>query len=746
MRSGPYCGLRMKVKVRRDRWGISHAEAPNEVAAFEAQGWIAASDRIWQMDSDRLKALGRWAEVVGLTGLKEDAFFRRMRLGQVAYADWVALSTEAQQMTEAYARGVNRWLEQSSEPLPPEYDHHPAPPEPWEPWHCLAVYKIRHIFMGTLHRKLWRGHLLAKAGPNVVTAMKGDPNQASVIAPGRGTRLDLLEDVSALLDSQAELVEALVDIDGGSNSWAIHGSRTATGQPLLAGDPHRGIEFPNVYHQFHMECPEFNVIGLGFPGVPGFPHFGHNNDVAWGITHGMSDDTDVFIETEGLEEVNWTSELIHVRGHEDVEVFCGATERGPVVIGDPADGMALSVAWTGIIDGDSTFEALQPMLTASSCQELEDSVRPWVIPVNNLLTADRSGDISFKIRGRVVERPPANRWTPVIGNSDHAWSGIPPVPFEELPGLRNPQSGFLVTANNRISDTEPFITLDFAGSSRYDRIVELLEQLPQASLEDMTRIHGDVLSQRARSTVSFLISRASQFTHARGKWLVDALSTWNFQVTEDSVEASLLAVIRRRWCESVGERLGVSVAQFGAPGWPSAETASRMLFESATTLLADDAWKCVPGLETDDDLDHALSACIDETLEELELRLGPDVSQWSWGQLHRMASPHPLGSAISDARYLHPPLDGCPGDGDTVRCGSVMPETGERAVAASVARYVFDLADWDSSGWIVPHGVSGVRGSGHDLDQRAKWLSCDLVPMTFTKASVVAATQEQFEL
>ncbi|MEE3140567.1 MAG: penicillin acylase family protein, partial [Actinomycetota bacterium] len=467
---------------------------------------------------------------------------------------------------------------------------------------------------------------------------------------------------------------------------------------------------------------------------------------AWCITHGMADDTDVFIETEGLEAVNWTSEIIHVRGHEDVEVFCGATERGPVVIGDPADGMALSVAWTGIIDGDSTFEALQPMLTAASCQELEDSVRPWVIPVNNLLTADRSGDISFKIRGRVVERQPANRWTPVIGDSDHAWSGLPSVPFEELPGLRNPQSGFLVTANNRISDTEPFITLDFAGPSRYDRIVELLEQLPQASLEDMTRIHGDVLSQRARSTVSFLISRASQFTHSRGKWLVDALSTWNFQVTEDSVEASLFAVIRRRWCESVGERLGVSVAQFGAPGWPSAETASRMLFESATTLLAGDAWKCVPGLETDDDLDHALSACIDETLEELELRLGPDVSQWSWGQLHRMASPHPLGSAISDARYLHPPLDGCPGDGDTVRCGSVMPETGERAVAASVARYVFDLADWDSSGWIVPHGVSGVRGSGHDLDQRTKWLDCDLVPMTFTKASVVSATQEQFEL
>ena len=262
----------------------------------------------------------------------------------------------------------------------------------------------------------------------------------------------------------------------------------------------------------------------------------------------------------------------------------------------------------------------------------------------------------------------------------------------------------------------------------------------------MKRIHGDVLSLKAPPIVELLVSRATRFIHPRGKWLLDSLSTWDFQVAEDSVEASLFAVIRRRWCESVGERLGVSTAQFGAPSWPSPEAASRMLFEAATTLLFDDAWKCIPGLETDDDLDEALSACIDETLDELELRLGGNTSEWSWGQLHRMASPHPLASALEEARHLHPPLDGCPGDGDTVRCGAVIPETGERAAAASVARYVFDLADWDSSGWIVPHGVSGVRESDHDMDQRSKWLDCELLPMTFTKASVLSATQKQFEL
>ena len=736
----------MNSTVRQDNWGIAHVESINATAAFEAQGWIAASDRIWQMDSDRLKALGRWAEIVGPKALKEDAFFRRLGLAQVAQADWAALSPQARDMTECYAKGVNRWLEEHSKGLPAEYAHHPGPPEPWEPWHCVAVYKLRHVFMGTLHRKLWRGYLLAKTGPDVVAAMKGDPNQASVITRGNGPHMDLLADLFPLLNSQSELLKALVDIDGGSNSWAVHGSRTLKGKPLLAGDPHRGIEFPNVYHQFHMECPEFNVIGLAFPGVPAFPHFGHNHDVAWCITHGMADDTDVFVETESLEAVEWKSELVRVRGHGDVEVFCGSTDRGPVVIGDPADGMALSVAWTGLIGQDTTFEALQPMLAASNCEELEDSVRPWVIPVNNLLTADRGGNISFKIRGRVLERPTSNRWTPVPGNAEHAWSGIEPVPFEQLPGLRNPERGFLVTANNRISDTEPYISLDFAGPARYDRIVELLDELPNASGEDMKRIHGDVLSLKAPPIVELLVSRATRFIHPRGKWLLDSLSTWDFQVAEDSVEASLFAVIRRRWCESVGERLGVSTAQFGAPSWPSPEAASRMLFEAATTLLFDDAWKCIPGLETDDDLDGALSACIDETLDELELRLGENTSEWSWGQLHRMASPHPLASALEEARHLHPPLDSCPGDGDTVRCGAVMPETGERAAAASVARYVFDLADWDSSGWIVPHGVSGVRESDHDMDQRSKWLDCELLPMTFTKASVLSATQKQFEL
>ncbi|MDG2113382.1 MAG: penicillin acylase family protein, partial [Actinomycetota bacterium] len=445
----------MTTTVTRDTWGIAHIDAPDTAAAFEAQGYLAAHDRIWQMEWDRLRALGRWSEVVGYQGAKEDAFFLRLGLAEAALADWEGLQPSTRAMTEAYAAGVNRWLQDPSQQLPAEFDHHPASPEPWQPWHCVAVYKVRHIFMGTLYRKLWRGFVLGQVGPELTGAMRGDPGlDSAMVAPSADEpTLDLLAQASAVLSDNAEVLDALTGAEGGSNSWAIHGERTASGLPLLAGDPHRGIEFPNVYHQAHLTCPEFDAIGLGFPGVPGFAHFGHNAEVAWCITHGMADDTDVFVERfEGGEPPDdWHAKRLSIRGEDDVEVWCGSTPRGPVVLGDPADGVALSMMWTGVSDCDTTFDALLPILLAGSCDEIEEACRPWVIPVNNMLSADRSGDISFHLRGRVVERPAASRWTPVAGSDEFDWASFQSVSHDDLHAWRNPDRGFLVTANNRTS-------------------------------------------------------------------------------------------------------------------------------------------------------------------------------------------------------------------------------------------------------------------------------------------------------
>jgi len=735
------------VEIAKDRWGISHVSAPDRRAAFAAQGWVAADDRIWQMEWDRRRALGRWAEVAGQAAVREDAFFRRIGLASAAHSDWEALSASAKSMTQAYSEGVNRWLEQHVDRLPPEFEFHPEAPQPWEPWHCVAVYKVRHVFMGTLYRKLWRGAVTLVAGPDAALAMRGDPGSsaASPIIEGYGPKIDLLEGAAEVLATAAADLAAIDDVDGGSNSWAVHGSRTKSGLPLLAGDPHRGIEFPNVYHQTHIRCPDFDVIGLGFPGVPGLAHFGHNNSVAWCITHGMADDTDVFVEpTSGLS--NRRAESIEVFDAPTVAVELADTRSGPVILGDLDADVVLAAMWTGIWGRDSTFECLEPMLLARNCDELEAAVTDWVIPVNSLLTADVEANISFRVRGRLVSRPVSNRWTPVAGSGATRWKPADEVNDGNLQRSRNPDRGFLVTANNRISDDGPYISLDFAGPARHDRIVRLLEQTTDATVDDMLAIHRDVYSSVA-ARVCAVVQRAVTRTEL-GSRALSVLAGWDHEMAGDSAAAAVYGACRRKWTEYVAEQLSVGDVSMGERGWPRDVDSCRMLHDAAATMLLGGTWTLIPGLEgkggPDDTrvLDRTFGELVDVAVAEVASALGPDVSTWRWDVLHTMVSPHPLASARGEAAALSPPVHGFPGDGDTVRCGSVSPRFGERGYAGSVARYVFDVDDWDASGWVVPHGVSGVRGSGHDLDQRAAWLSGDVVPMVYSSAAVAGAKAE----
>lgn len=770
--------------IRRDRFGIAHVTAPSAAVAFAAQGWVAAADRIWQMEWDRRRAVGRTAEVVGWQGAAEDALFRRLGLAEAARADAEALSAAAQEMIAAYADGVNAWLAAHGDALPEEFRFHPAPPEPWEPWHCLAAYKVRHIFMGSLGRKLWRGYVAATTGLDVMDVLRVDPMSGAAMVSGEGDAPDLRAGLAELAD-EPELMAALREVvaagvadepgsaaaaaagsasgsasgaaagsaDDGSNSWALAGSRTASGAPLLAGDPHRGIEFPNVYQQCHIACDEFDAIGLAFPGVPGFPHFGHNSRVAWCITHGAADDTDVFIERfdDQLQpadaddpRIDWRRQQLTVAGgtpdgEPTVDVWCGSTPRGPVALGDPADGIALSITWTGLWGRDTTFDGLRPMLSAVSAAELNEAMRPWVVPVNNLLCADVDGHISYQTRGRLVDREPVTRWVPVPGEPRFTWRERDVVAFERLPNACDPASGVLVTANNRINDLGPFVTVDFSPPFRFERICELLDPLTAATADDMKRVHADVRSAAAPAICRAIVDLATRCADELAPQMLDRLARWDGEMGVESAEATLYAVIRRRWAEGVAARLGVERPSFGAPGWPRAADASQFVFVGASAMLAAGTWQVVDGLETREGAAAAVSACVDEALAELRQRLGDDVTQWAWGRVHRMASPHPLAAQVPAARHLHPPTDGIGGDSDTVRAASTVPETGERAVAASAARYVFDLADWDASGWVMPHGMSGVRGDPHDLDQRQAWLAAELLPMHYSERAVAAA-------
>ena len=396
----------------------------------------------------------------------------------------------------------------TTESLPVEYGLLETEPEPWQPWDCIAAFKGRHMSMGVFEAKLWRARLVKELGAEGAARIlpASQREHLLIVPPGaeyQGRGLDAL----AALSAGAEAIASLGDADSGSNNWAVSGSRTASGKPLLAGDPHRALDTPNVYYQNHIACPEFDAIGLSFPGCPGFPHFGHNAHVAWCVTHAQADYQDLYVErfkggTPDLYEYKgeWLEadvrhEVVEVRGGEPVELDVTVTEHGPIVAGDPATGRAVSLKYTGMAGPNTTLECLPPMLRATSADDVEEAMREWVDPCNNFVFADVQGNIGYLMRGRLPVRSMANAWLPVPGwTGEHEWRGY--VPPEELPRARNPDTGYIVTANNRIVDDDypHYIALDFAPEYRARRVMDRLEVLSRAGVEDMADIHRDVIS------------------------------------------------------------------------------------------------------------------------------------------------------------------------------------------------------------------------------------------------------------
>lgn len=740
------------VTLTRDRWGIGHVTAPDSEAAFAGQGWVAAADRMWQMEWDRRRALGRWSEVIGETGLRDDRLFRRLDLAAVARRDFDLLQPDTQAMCRAYATGVNRWLDANGDNLPPEFEHHPAPPEPWEPWHCLAVYKVRHFFMGTIHRKVFRAWVAATADAEqaaaIAIAMAGPLEENTPMVVGIEPALDL---DAGVLDALAHVGDDLIgivghEVEGGSNSWAVAGSQTSSGTPLLAGDPHRGIEFPNVYHQCHVACDEFDAIGLAFPGVPGFAHFGHNESVAWCITHGMADDTDLFVH-RALPGEPTRVETIHVAGAEPETLRCYDTDAGPVVFGDPEQGPVVSLRWTGITFGatansaasDTTLDSLLPMLLATDTESFRQAVRPWVIPVNNVLTADTDGHIAFHLRGRLVERSAQNRWFPVPAQAEFAWGAD--VDFDALHHVRDPDSGFLATANSRISDGGPYVSVDYADPARHDRLLQLLDGRTDLGRDDMTAIHNDVHSLVAPDFLRLLAGAPGIDDDPSWPLLAD----WDCEVSRTSIAASLYESMLLELTHVVGERLGLGslTGAMNEPGWPDVGTSLHALQVGAINVVRFPTDASAAALGDPGPL--ALEA-LRRGRAKLEAAHGTYPTAWEWGRIHQIFVPHPLATALPAAADLAPAADTVPGDSHTIRCAALHPLLGFGAALSSAARYCFDPGDWDASGWVVPHGVSGVPGGGHDHDQRTPWLEGTLLPMAYSADAVAAVAVDTVTL
>ncbi|MDP9375543.1 MAG: penicillin acylase family protein [Chloroflexota bacterium] len=753
-------GLDGPVEVLRDALGVPHARAGSLHDAFFAQGFMHAQDRLWQMDYDRRRAYGRWAEYAGPPGLEQDRLMRRLRLAASARADYAEFDAPTRAMFDAYAAGVNAFIA-TTPTLPIEYRLVEGAPEPWQPWDSCAVFKVRHVLMGVWGTKLWRARQLRAAGRDVLLALR-----AGVAVPGPlivppGASYDDLPDATGESTAGAEAVAGLWEWGAGSNNWALHGGRTASGKPLLAGDPHRPLDVPNVYYQNHLACPEFDAIGYSFAGVPGFPHFGHNARVAWCITHAGADYQDLYIERfapadpthyeyrgEWL-EAERHGETIAVRGAAPVAIDVTVTRHGPVVVGDPADGHALALRYTATAAPNAGFGAFLPMLRATSVDELDAAMRPWVDPCNNFLMADVDGNIGYLLRGEVPQRARANAWLPVPGwTGEHEWGE--PIPFEELPRSRNPETGFIATANNRIAGPEypHYISLDYAPPYRAERIVDRLRPLRGATVTDMAAVHADKLSIPSRVFVGMLDRIAP--ADDRSAEAKSRLLAWDGTMGPDDVAAAIYAVWRDQTIALLLETPKLRpLAQPPAGGNPiplkMLPVAARLRAPVVALLQADDRSLLPEGEGWPELLAKALARAV----AWLEAALGPDMDGWRWGRIHRTVPKHPLSATFPAlSALLDPPATEVGGDGDTPQAASYggLGAAGFTVLGTSVTRYVFDLGDWDRSGWVVPLGASGHPGSPHYADQREVWREQRLYPMLYSWDAIAAEAETRQRL
>ena len=758
-------GLQSAVEVYRDSLGVPHVRAANEHDAFFAQGFVTAQDRLWHMEFDRLRGTGRWAEAVGDGALEQDKLMRRFRLSASARADCAAMDDRTRTIFEAYAAGVNAFID-GPDPLPVEYAiagllSENERPEPWQPWHSLVVYKVRHILMGVFESKIWRARMVRAMGPEKAGSLFPgyEPGHLLILPPG-ATAVGALDTGLTELAQGAAALNYLSESDVGSNSWVVGGqppagnrggaaTGTATGRPILAGDSHRALDTPNAYYQNRVACPEFDATGLSFPGVPAFPHFGHNPWVCWSVTHTAADYQDLYIEQlrdgetpQYLHQGQWLDAEVH---HETLRSSSGreesiqvvVTNHGPIISGDPEQGSGMALKYTATESASGWTAILWKMLHARNAHELVESQRGWVDPCNNFLFADVDGNYGYLCRGRIPIRSRVNGWLPVPGwTGEHEWQGD--IPFDELPVSINPEQGYVATANNRpVGDDYPhYIAVDFTPEFRVKSVTQGLKSLDKPAAPDMARVHSQRVSIPAQAYLAVLPRIEPQ--DALSAIARERLLAWDGSMDAHRVEPTIYSAMRDALLREVFERnLPPDLADaawhpadrgLGSFGNRLKARLVEMLRHDDRSLLADgDSWPA------------AISRALARGVSTLGDRLGDDPDSWAWDRLHRAVPRHPLSAACPELNgLLDPPSIPHSGDGDTPLQGGYSPASFATVTSLSVARYSYDTANWDDSLWVVPLGSSGHPGSPHYHDQSETWREVEMVPMRWDWNAIIA--------
>lgn len=720
-------GLERPVEVLRDADAVPHIFAEGEADAYYALGFVHAQDRLWQMEFMRRLGSGRLAELFGTRfgdwTLRFDRLTRTLGFYRHAQESYALLSPDAKRALDAYAKGVNAYLSTRREALPVEFQLARVTPEPWKPADSLVWGKLMALQLaGNYREELTRARLAQVLTPQQVRDLyPGDPPGAPVtLAAGlAGLRFDRAE---------AELPPPL-GFDLASNEWVLAGSRTATGRPILANDPHLGLDAPVLWYLARIVTPGFSVTGATAPGMP-LHALGHNGSVAWGFTNTHSDVQDLFVERvdpqdggrylspKGSEPFTTRTETIRVAGQPDEVLTVRETRHGPVLSGlegmdgAPA-GHVLALAWAGLREPDTSADALYRLNHARSAAEVRAALVRHVTPQQNVVYADTAGAIGFLTPGLVPVRRRGDGTLPVPGwDGEHDWSGF--IPYEALPQTLNPPSGQIVNANNAVvGPGYPYLlAATWPEPLRAARIQQMLAGGP-FSVDDVAAQQLDVTSLAARELLPLMTGFPAT---GRAAEAVALLKAWDGRMDRNRAEPLIFAAWFRALIPALlGDELGPLFGEYFQQ-----QTRTLKLALTDRPAWCDD----VRTTARTESCAEVLAASLDAALAGLTDKHGPDMAAWRWGAEHVAPLAHPLLGRLPVVGGWFRQVVETDGDGFTVNRGTSRlsdPTAPFTHVHGAGFRAVYDLSDLANSRYVIATGQSGNPLSAHWGDFVERW-------------------------
>lgn len=744
-------GASAAVEIVRDQEGVPHLFAKSARDGWFAVGYVHAQDRLWQMEFQRRVAQGRLSELLGERAFETDKLFRTLGVARMAARIVERMDPETRANLEAYAAGVNAFM--ASEPvLPVEFHAMRIGFPAWKPedsvgWLLVMAWDLSMNWRTELGRLRFDAKLGSQRATDLIPNYPGD-----IVPP-----LPDFKALYAAIEPQADALLAsypLQEEPVGSNSWVVSGARTESGKPLLANDPHLGLQAPALWYLVHVSTPEGNAIGGTLPGVP-FVTLGRNDHVAWTMTAANGDTQDLFVERvapgdpqsyvtpRGTAKFEVREEVIRV-GSEERRIAVRATRHGPVISDavKSADGVApkghvLALAWAALTEDSATMRAGFAMNRARGYEEFLAALRDFHAPTMAIVFADRAGRVGFVMPARIPLRRADNAAmgrVPVPGwDAKYDWQGY--LPFDKLPALHDPKSGRIVTANHKITPPgyKPFISVDWFPPYRADRIEELLAAQPKHTLASFAQMQADDLSRLARELLP--VALAAKPTSDAGRAARALLDGWKGNMAIDAAAPLVFAAWYRELTRLVySDELGDLFKE----GWDlrAPFMIAVMKGERGQERWCDDVR--TPPKET---CATQAALAFDLAAKDLEERYGA-IGGWRWGVAHTAASDHrPFGFVPVVARFFNvaPPTAG---DTYTVNVGHFFIRDEARPFAnrhAASLRAIYDFADLDKSLFMQSTGQSGNVLSPWYASFADRWARVEYITIPSRRESITAA-------